>query len=429
MPSTYSTNLKLELMATGEASGVWGTNTNNNLGTLIEQAIVGVGTVAMADSNQTISIADGVTSTARMVYIVCTGALSASRNLVVPTIDKNYIIENATTGGYSIVVKTTAGTGITVGAGLKRFVYVNSTNVIEAINSIGDLSVTGDLDVTGTTTFNGSLILGTPLPVASGGTGVALSTGTTAVVLSTSPTLVTPTLGVATATSINKVAITAPATSATLTLIDGTTLTGPAASGTAATLAGTETLTNKTLTAPTINTGAMGAASTATTQTAGDNSTKLATTAYVDKQVGQIVSSITGAVDTGTTVFPIDDTIPQNTEGDEYLSLAITPKSATSTLNIQVVLNVAGDGTTMAAAIFQDSTANALAVGYVTPVAVNTTNQIVINYAMTSGTASATTFKVRAGLATGSPLTFNGTSGNRFFGGALASGIIITETL
>lgn len=144
---------------------------------------------------------------------------------------------------------------------------------------------------------------------------------------------------------------------------------------------------------------------------------------------GQTVSLITGAVATGSTVFPIDDTIPQNTEGDQYMSLAITPKSATSKLNIQVVVNCGGDGTTMAAAIFQDSTAGALAAGYVSPTAVNATDQIVINYSMVSGTTSATTFKVRAGLGTGLPMTFNGSSGNRFFGGVLASSITITESL
>lgn len=183
MPSTYSTNLKLQLMATGEDSGTWGTNTNNNLGTLLEESIIGAGTVAMADANQTITIPDGVTSTGRKVYITCTGALSANRNLVVPTANKNYVVTNSTTGGFSIVVKTTAGTGITVGPGLKRYVYADGTNVVEAINSFGDLSVSGTVALT------------TPLPVASGGTGVALSTGTTAVVLSTSPTLVTPNLG------------------------------------------------------------------------------------------------------------------------------------------------------------------------------------------------------------------------------------------
>jgi len=106
--------------------------------------------------------------------------------------------------------------------------------------------VTGTLPIanggTGTTstTFTNltTNVTGT-LPVANGGTGVTSSTGTTAVVLSTSPTLVTPVLGVATATSVNKVALTAPATSATLTIADGKTLTA----SNSLTLAGTDATT------------------------------------------------------------------------------------------------------------------------------------------------------------------------------------------
>jgi len=114
----------------------------------------------------------------------------------------------------------------------------------------------------------------TTIPVAQGGTGVASSTGSVAVVLSTSPTLVTPVLGVATATSINKVAFTAPATGSTLTIADGKTLTAsntltltgtdstsfafPGSSDTVVTLAATQTLTNKTLTSPTLTTPALG---------------------------------------------------------------------------------------------------------------------------------------------------------------------------
>lgn len=77
----------------------------------------------------------------------------------------------------------------------------------------------------------------------------------------TNPTMTTPTLGVASATTVNKVAVTAPATGATLTLIDGTVLTGPSASGTCATLAGSETLTNKQLTSPVLVTPSIGVAS------------------------------------------------------------------------------------------------------------------------------------------------------------------------
>lgn len=264
MPSTYSTNLKLQLMATGEDNGTWGDNTNNNLGTLIEESIIGAATVAMADANQTITTPDGLTGSGRKVYLTCTGALTANRNLVVPTANKNYVIENATTGGFSIVIKTTAGTGITVGAGLKRYVYADGTNVVEAINSVGNLTITGTLGTIGALTVTGNVAAGT----------------------------------FTTAGTFNKVAITAPATGSTLTIADGKTLTAsntltltgtdstsfafPSASDTVVTLTATQTLTNKTLT-----TAALGS-STATTQTQGDNSTKVATTEYVDTGISAI---------------------------------------------------------------------------------------------------------------------------------------------
>jgi hypothetical protein len=142
MPTTYSTNLKIALPATGELAGTWGTLTNTNLGTLFEQAIVGAATIAMADANQTITITDGASSDGRAVYIKCTGALTAGRNLVVPTVNKNYIVENATTGGFDVTVKTTAGTGIAVKPSTKRAVYADATDVVEALSGFGALTVT-----------------------------------------------------------------------------------------------------------------------------------------------------------------------------------------------------------------------------------------------------------------------------------------------
>jgi hypothetical protein len=144
--------------------------------------------------------------------------------------------------------------------------------------------------------------------------------------------------------------------------------------------------------------------------------------------VVQVVNGQTGAVATGTTNIPLDDTIPQNTEGDQYMSLAITPTSATHKLKIDVVFN----GSVSVAewiivALFQDSTANALAVA---PPYLSTGTGIAtvtFSYYMTAGTTSATTFKVRAGKVSSGTMTFNGFSGARKFGGAIASSITITE--
>ena len=147
----------------------------------------------------------------------------------------------------------------------------------------------------------------------------------------------------------------------------------------------------------------------------------------------QVVNVQTGAVNTGTTQIPYDDTIPQKTEGDEYMTLAITPKSATNKLRIDVVFNFSPGSSQreITAALFQDSTVNALACASKNAVgAINYDKegqQIIVAHYMAAGTISATTFKIRAGMDGGGTLTFNGKAGSRKFGGVMASSITITE--
>jgi hypothetical protein len=222
MASTYS-DLKIELIGTGEQSGTWGTTTNTNLSTALGEAITGSADVAFSSADVTVTLTDtNNAQTARNLRLNLTGTTGGARSLILGSgcqIEKLYLINN--TCADAITVKNTSGTGIAVAAGKSMFVYNNGTNVVDA------------------TTYLSSLTLGSALPVASGGTGVTSSTGSTAVVLSTSPTLVTPVLGVASATSINKVALTAPATGSTLTIADGKTLTA----SNSLTLAGTDSTT------------------------------------------------------------------------------------------------------------------------------------------------------------------------------------------
>ena len=144
----------------------------------------------------------------------------------------------------------------------------------------------------------------------------------------------------------------------------------------------------------------------------------------------QVVNYQTGAVATGTTAIPFDDTIPQNTEGDEYMSLAITPKSATSKLLIQVTVQATCSVLSWVnAALFQDSTANALAAAFGFTDAAASGHAVEFTHYMTSGTTSSTTFKVRAGVNVAGTITFNGQYAVRKFGGVLASSITITEVV
>lgn len=157
MASTYSASLKIELIGTGEQAGVWGVGTNTNLGTAIEEAITGMATATFsADADLTLTLADtNATQVARHLFLnVVSGvSLSTTRNLIVPTVEKQYLVKNATTGSQSIVVKTAAGSGITVPNGLTAHIFTDGTNVVAAIN------------------YAPSLALGTALPVTSGGTG------------------------------------------------------------------------------------------------------------------------------------------------------------------------------------------------------------------------------------------------------------------
>lgn len=143
----------------------------------------------------------------------------------------------------------------------------------------------------------------------------------------------------------------------------------------------------------------------------------------------QAVHSQTGVMATGTTIIPGDNTIPQNTEGDQYMTATITPKSASNKLLIEIVANTGNSisGAWVIGALFQDSTANALAACAMANSATSAVQQLVIRHEMTAGTTSATTFKFRAGGSSAGTTTFNGQGGAQLFGGVAASSIRITE--
>ena len=135
MSSTYSTNLAIELIGTGDQAGAWGLSTNNNLGTLIEQAISGYVTQAITDGADTvITIPNGVSGVARNMFIECTGTLTAARNLIVPTNKKLYFVYNNTAGGFAVTVKVSGQTGISVPNGAKIALVSDGTDIVVATN-------------------------------------------------------------------------------------------------------------------------------------------------------------------------------------------------------------------------------------------------------------------------------------------------------
>jgi hypothetical protein len=164
MASTYS-DLKIELIGTGEQVGTWGATTNTNLGTALGEAITGSATVTFASADVTLTLTNtNGTQTARNLRLVCTGTSGGARNLILGSgcqIEKLYLIQNDLAD--TVTVKNTTGTGVAVSTGVKKFVFNNGTNVVEAID-IGLQTVNLASDVTGT------------LPVVNGGTGAATLT-------------------------------------------------------------------------------------------------------------------------------------------------------------------------------------------------------------------------------------------------------------
>ena len=133
MSSTYSTNLAIELMGNGDQAGNWGSTTNTNLGTLIEQAISGYVTQAVATGTDTvITIPNGASGVARNMYLELTGTGGASTNLIVPSNKKLYFIYNNSTG--AVTVKVGGQTGVSVPVGAKIALVSNGTDIVTAEN-------------------------------------------------------------------------------------------------------------------------------------------------------------------------------------------------------------------------------------------------------------------------------------------------------
>jgi hypothetical protein len=229
MPTTYTTNLRLAKPANGEQSGTWGTVVNDNITSMIDEAVGGYAavTVSPTANKQALTAVDGSTDESRNAVLkLNAGTLSANFDLYAPPIEKFYFIWNNTSyictfyAATAVNGTTAAGTGTAIPAGKKVVLYLDGTNAIEALNHVvGNFSV------------GGALTLGTVLASTQGGTGVANNAAST---------------------------ITISGAFGTTFTVSGTTAVTLPTSGTLATLAGTETLTNKTLTSPTLTAPVLG---------------------------------------------------------------------------------------------------------------------------------------------------------------------------
>ena len=165
MASTYS-DLKIELIGTGEQSGTWGVTTNTNLGTALEQAIVGKADVTMSSTTITLTLTNtNAAQDALAIYLNLTGSPGGAAVLEVPAIEKPYIVKNGS--DQQVTIKVSGQTGVPIPTTKTALVYNNGTDVVTSLDYIP------------------SLTLGAALPIASGGTG---STSTTYANLTTNVT-------------------------------------------------------------------------------------------------------------------------------------------------------------------------------------------------------------------------------------------------
>ena len=275
-------------------------------------------------------------------------------------------VVQSTSGGFKFPDNSVQTTAAGTGgaAGSNTWVQYNNAGAFGGDSAFTFVAGSGVLTVP-------SVVLSaTPLAVTSGGTGVTTSTGSGATVRGTSPTLATPT-------------------------ISSPTLTGVPVAPTAA---------------------------------VGTNTTQVATAALVLASTGQSVTSQPGTLITVTGTIPYTDAIPDNTQGTEVLSRAITPKSATSVLKVDVVITGASNAVDIiTAALFRDSTFGAVAAAGAFFPAGTVGDTWSFSYSVVAGSTSATTFKVRVGANSGGDFYVNGASAARILGGVAASSITVTE--
>ncbi len=172
MASTYSGNLRVELMATGESRSTWGSKANNNVFEMFEDAISGYDSIAMGDANHTLTTANGSVDEARMAMLNFTGAHTAIRTVTIPAVSKQYIIRNATTGGYAITISN-GSNSVNVDASSWAIVWTDGTNVYtQSIYDSSSVTITGGT-MDSVTITGGSISGMTDIAVADGGTGAS----------------------------------------------------------------------------------------------------------------------------------------------------------------------------------------------------------------------------------------------------------------
>jgi hypothetical protein len=158
MASTYSSSLRIQLIETGTENEAWGQPLDNNLGTVIEQAIVGSNTISLTNlTSYTLTTANASPDQARNAVLIFDGALTANCNVIAPSVKKVYVVSNKTSGGYFVNIKTSSGNAVSVINGTNQLVYCDGTDFKTAVNIN---NIIGNLAVSGNASVNGSVVIG-----------------------------------------------------------------------------------------------------------------------------------------------------------------------------------------------------------------------------------------------------------------------------
>lgn len=141
MPSTPSPNLRIQLIASGEQANTWGTTTNTNLGTLIEQAISGMATLTLTGATYTLTVANYIQDEARMMLLNCGGSPGATCTITAPAVTKMYVVYNNTADDSDVVITSGSGSTVTIPPGLSTIVWCDGTNFYYADSALSNNAV------------------------------------------------------------------------------------------------------------------------------------------------------------------------------------------------------------------------------------------------------------------------------------------------
>jgi hypothetical protein len=331
MASSYSTSLRIQLITTGEQSGIWGDTTNTNWN-LIQQSVAGVQAITMINANYTLTNLNGVSDEARNMVLFVGGTNSAIRQIIAPLVPKVYVVYNNTSGGFAITIGGATGTLATVPTATSVLVFCDGTNFYSGISgSAGNFSIAGNNIVAGNETVAGNTTI----------TGTFSATGALTTYGAASFTAGISNGAGGTGTILNVTAV------ASGTLVVGQRITGTgvtantaiSAFGSGSGSTGTYTVTTSQLVnSGTAMTGSAGAKSPTPVTT--DSTTNIATTAFVQTLAGGLGSMSTQNANavaiTGGTIGGITSL---NSAGVTTLgeTTTVSATAATGTINYDII--------------------------------------------------------------------------------------------